>query len=454
MPDTARKRRGCLAAILTAVLIGVASAPLAAAPAAASPKVELVAEGSTAPIDLLALPDGSGRTVVVDQIGLVHLLDSSNRKLDPPFLDLRDRLLPLTRGFEERGLLGLAFHPDFARNGRLYLTYTASLRPGAPPGWNHTRRLSEFTAVAGSLDRVDPRSERVLLELDWPSRKHLGGGLAFGPDGFLYVGLGDGGGVHGVGPEVLHEAFDVPFELAHWDRLAQDPWSLYGKILRLDVDRGLPGYAIPPLNPLANGLGRAEIWAWGFRQPWKLSFDGADLFVSAVGETLWESVYLVDRPGNYGWALKEGTHCFDRLQPKAPPASCPNRGPFSEPVRDPIVEYPNMSVGRPGVAVGRDGVGTATVGGHLYRGRAIPELTGKLVLGDWSRSFKEPSGQVLLASPPERWGALWSITKLLEVEGRILGLGRDAEGELYVLTNLELGPYGTTGKVWKLVPGP
>ncbi|MCS6877203.1 MAG: PQQ-dependent sugar dehydrogenase [Geminicoccaceae bacterium] len=451
-----RKRPSAFRVGLTAaaLFLGALSVPVGAArePSRSPPlALELVAEGFAAPIDLLSLPDGSGRAVVVDQRGVVFLLEGDGRLRDIPFLDLRDKLVFLARGFEERGLLGLAFHPEFARNGRLFATYTAPLAPGAPAGWNHTRRLSEFT-TAGARDRVDPASERVLLELPWPSRKHLGGGLAFGPDGYLYVGLGDGGGVHGVGPEVLYEAFEVPPELAHWDRLAQDPWSLYGKILRLDVDRGFPSYAVPPLNPLANGLGRPEIWAWGFRQPWRLSFDGTDLFVSAVGETLWEAIYLVDRPGNYGWAIREGRHCFDRSRPKNPPPSCPRHGPFGEPLRDPIVEYPNTAVGLPGVALGREGIGTATVGGHVYRGSAIPALSGKLVFGDWSRSFREPSGQIFVATPPAVWGALWSIEKVLELDARVLGLGRDAEGELYVLSNAELGPHGRTGKVWKLVP--
>jgi glucose/arabinose dehydrogenase len=171
----------------------------------------------------------------------------------------------------------------------------------------------------------------VLLEIDWPSRKHNGGGLAFGADGLLYVGLGDGGGVHGVGPDILFEAFDVPASLSHWDWLAQDTSALFGKILRIDAGRGYPGYAIPPLNPLVGADGRDEIYAWGFRNPYRFSFDGNALFVTAVGETLWESVYLVDKPGNYGWPIREATHCFDRHRPETPPLTCPERGSSGEP---------------------------------------------------------------------------------------------------------------------------
>lgn len=417
-------------------------------------RLELVADGLTAPVDLVSPADGSGRRFVVEQTGLIHILAADGRRLAPPFLDLRDRMAQLTQGFEERGLLGFAFHPGYAENGRFFVTYSAPLRGAAPPGWNYTRRISEFTVSADDGNRADPKSERVLLEQDWPSRKHNGGGLAFGPDGHLYVGFGDGGGVHGVGPEVLFEAFDVPKILGEWDRLAQDTASLYGKILRLDVDRGYPGYAIPPLNPFAGTQGRAEIYAWGFRNPYRLSFDRGALFVTAVGETLWESVYLVDKPGNYGWPIREATHCFDRQQPRNPPLTCPTLGSFAEPLIDPVIEYPNMSVEGEGVEPGLRGVGTAVVGGHIYRGASIPALRGKYVFGDWSLAFAEPSGQIFVASPPAEWGELWGLRKVLDVPGRVLSLGRDGEGELYVLTNDELGPFGSTGKIYKLVRRP
>jgi hypothetical protein len=173
--------------------------------------------------------------------------------------------------------------------------------------------------------------------------------------------------------------------------------------------------------------------------------------VTAVGETLWESVYLVDKSGNYGWAVREATHCFDRYQPLNPPETCATRGAHGEPFIDPIIEYPNMSIGREGAPAGQAGVGTAVVGGHIYRGAAFPGLRGKYVFGDWSHDFMRPSGQIFVASPPAEWGALWNITKVLEVPGRVLSLGRDAENELYILTNDELGPFGNTGKVYKLV---
>jgi glucose/arabinose dehydrogenase len=235
--------------------------------------LELILDRLTAPVDLLSSPDRTGRRFVIEQTGVVHVLDERGRRAEPPFLDIRDRMLPLSGGFEERGLLGFAFHPAFNVNGRFFVTYSAPLRAAGPSGWNCTRRVSEFMAAADAPDRADPLSGRVILELDWPSRKHNGGGLAFGPDGYLYVGMVDGGGVHGLGPETLFEAFDVPERLGEWDRLAQDVRSLYGKILRLDVNGGYPGYAVPELNPFARGTGRPEVYAWGFRNPYRFSID-------------------------------------------------------------------------------------------------------------------------------------------------------------------------------------
>ena len=174
-------------------------------------------EGLTAPIGIA--DPGDGRLFVLEQQGVVQTLRDG--ALGTPLLDLTPRLLPLESGFEERGLLGFALHPDFPTDGRVYVSYSAPLRAGAPTGWNHTRRVSELTLMP-DRQSIDLGSERVLLELDWPSRKHNGGGLAFGPDGMLHIGLGDGGGAHGVGPEVLWDAFEVQESQRHWDRLAQD----------------------------------------------------------------------------------------------------------------------------------------------------------------------------------------------------------------------------------------
>lgn len=414
--------------------------------------LQLVAEGLTAPVHLEEPADGSGRKFIVQQDGIVRVLGADQRVATEPFLDLRRRMLPLEQNFDERGLLGFALHPDFARNGRVFATYSAPLRPGAPAAWNYTRRVSEFTAKPGDRSRVDVASERVLLEIDWPSRKHNGGGLAFGPDGYLYIGLGDGGISHGIGKEVVWEAFNVPAEALTWDGLAQDRESVFGKILRIDVDHGFPGYAIPRDNPFAAGGGRKEVWAWGFRNPYRIAFDGdgGGFFVTAVAETLWEAAYRVRGPGNYGWPLMEGTHCVDRLQPRQPPASCPSQGASGEPIELPVVEYANMQASHPETKLGIAGVGTAVTGARMYRGRAIPALGGRLVLTDWSADFKKPSGQIFVAEPVAESGQVSPYRRALRVDSRIIGLAEDRAGELYILTNETFGPYGTTGKVFRL----
>lgn len=419
--------------------------------------LEPVAEGLTAPLHLEQPDDGSARKFIVQQDGVVKVLDRNNRIADEPFLDLRPRMRKLEQDFEERGLLGFALHPDFARNGRVYVSYAAPLRQGAPQSWNYTRRISELSTAPGDLSTVVPESERVLLELDWPSRKHNGGALAFGPDGLLYIGLGDGGVSHGVGEKVRWEAFDVPAAALSWDHLAQDTQSLFGKILRLDVDHGFPGYALPPDNPFVSGsqatLGKPEVWASGFRNPFRLAFDRTDgaAYVTAVAETLWESAYRVTGPGNFGWPLLEGTHCVDRLNPRQPPKDCERTDAAGQPLQLPVVEYSNMQASHPDTKLGIEGAGTAITGARMYRGKEIEQLRGKLLVSDWSASFKEPSGQLFVASPNPNPGQLWGLDQLLRIDARIVSLAEDADGEIYVLTNETLGPYGTAGKVWRLV---
>ncbi len=417
--------------------------------------IELVAEGLTAPIHLEEPADGSGRKLIAQQDGVVRVLSRDGTLAPQPFLDLRGRMLALEKNFDERGLLGFALHPDFARNGRVFASYSAPLRTNAPQSWNYTRRVSEFTATPGDLSRVDAASERVLLEIDWPSRKHNGGALAFGTDGFLYIGLGDSGASHGFGKEVRWEAFNVPAEALIWDRLAQDTDSPFGKILRIDIDHGFPGYAIPQDNPFVQGGGLREIWAWGLRNPYRLAFDRVDGsgYVTAVAETLWEAAYRVVGPGNYGWPLMEGTHCVDRLAPRRPPADCVKHDAKGRRLLLPVFEYANMQASHPETKLGIAGVGTAITGARIYRGSAIPELTGRLVVSDWSADFRKASGQLFIAQPGGEPGKLWPYTRALQVDSRIIGLAEDGRGELYVLTNETFGPYGDTGKVFRLVRG-
>ncbi len=430
---------------------------LAGAAAAQTLSLKPVAQGLVAPIQLEELPDGSGRMLVVQQNGVVRVMRPDGTLAAEPFLDLRPQMLPLADDFEERGLLGFALHPQFARNGRFVALYSAPLRATAPKAWNHTKRVSEFSVKPGSLGPAELAHERVLLEQDWPSRKHNGGALSFGPDALLYIGFGDSGASHGVGPKVLYEAFDVPAELLIWDHLAQDLHSLFGKVLRIDVDRGFPGYALPAGNPLVGRAGRPEVFAWGFRNPYRIAFDrdgSGDFYITATAETLWEAAYRVRRPGNFGWPLMEGAHCVDRLKPREPPASCPRTDVNGQALELPVVEYANMQVQHPTSKLGLRGVGTAITGARMYRGNAIPALRGRLLFSDWSAAFRQPSGQLFVARPQDPAGALWPHERVLQIDSRIIGLAEDRSGEIYVLTHEGMGPFGETGKVFKLVAAP
>ena len=437
-----------------ALMVGaLVQAPLAWA---SNVELKLLATELTAPIHLEQIADGSGRMLVVQQDGLVKVMTPDGKVQAEPFLDLRSRMFPVANDFEERGLLGFALHPKFAQNGRFYVSYSAPLRDSAPQNWNHTRRVSEFTASVGSASPVDLATERVLITLDWPSRKHNGGALAFGPDGMLYIGFGDSGASHGIGKSVIWDAFSVPAEGLTWDDLAQDRQSLYGKILRIDIDRGFPGYAIPKGNPFNAAQGRPEIWAWGFRNPYRIAFDqqgNGDFYVTAIAETLWEAAYKVHGPGNYGWPRIEATHCLNRLKPRQPPTQCERKGREGEALEMPVVEYANMQVNHPDSKLGIQGVGTAITGAHMYRGKQLPSLRGQLIISDWSASFKQASGQLFVAHPAAQ-GKLWSMEKIMQLEGRIISLAEDLEGEIYVLTHEGMGPFGNTGKVYKLVAKP
>ena len=416
--------------------------------------------------------DGTGRRFVGDQTGKVLVLYPDGTAAPEPFLDLAPRMTELLQAFDERGLWSLAFHADFARNGRFFVTYSAERRETSPYSGEtaYTWRLSEFRVTSETPDGVDLDTERVLIEIDWINRKHNGGGLAFGPDGLLYVGVGDGGGVHGIpdvyvapetndeefrhAAEIKEDPYRLPPEFYHYDSWAQELTRLHGKILRLDVDGAAP-YAIPPTNPFAGSTGyRPEIWAWGFRNPFRLAVDRAgagDLFVNGVAEALWETIYMVDRPGNYGWAVREGTHCFDRTHAFDPPTACARRDALGEILRDPVVEYPNWSVMRAWSKVKAERLGTANVGGFVYRGTAFPEFAGKLVFGDFSTRIEAPSGQIFVATPPAEWRGPWPFQRLIEIDQRVHSLGEDAAGELYVLTTAQGIPVGKSGKVWKIV---
>ncbi len=413
------------------------SAPTAGAEPSitADAAVETVVDGLVAPVGLVTPPDGTARLFVLEQTGLISILQPGAGTVTP-FLDLRDRVVELRPDYDERGLLGLAFHPDFAANGRFFVYYGAPPRTGAAAGSDHTNTLSEFRVDAAQPDRADPSSERIVLQFEQPQFNHSGGALGFGPDGMLYLGTGDGGG-QGDASEGHSPGGN-----------AQDLTKLNGKILRLDVDGKRP-YAIPKDNPTIDGA-RPEIYAYGFRNPWRLSWEpdgGRRLLVSDVGYGRYEEIDVVEKGANYGWRIREGTHCLDVDQPLTEKADCPTIGAAGELLIDPVLEYAHKDVG------------VAVVGGYVYRGSAIAGLRGRYVFADFSadpdNSLSFPRGSMLVATPVEGTGT-WDWRRLVLSDGGlnrfVTGMGEDATGELYVLTRTRLGPVGTSGEVLKLVP--
>ncbi len=398
---------------------------------------ELVAEGLTSPVDVAFLADPP-RRLVVDQPGRVYYHDADGLR-EEPYLDLRDRVVDLG-GYDERGLLGLALHPSFAENGRLFVRYSAPRRAGTPSNYDHTFVLSEFRADPGAAT-ADSDSERVLLELPEPQSNHNAGSLAFGPDGYLYVGVGDGGNANDLGTGHADDWY-ARNEGGNGQDLTA---NRLGSVLRIDVDgrgEGKP-YAVPEDNPLVDREGSDEQWAWGFRNPWGMSFgpDGR-LFVADAGQNRYEEVSVVERGGNYGWNVREGSHCFSTDSPSSPPSSCPTETPDGDPLLDPVVEYPHGGGAVSGIAV---------VGGYRYGGDAVPAFAGDYVFADW-----RAEGDVFVATPQEGDGR-WPV-EAVSVDGPsafgpyVLGFGRDPAGDLYVLTSKEGGVSGETGALHRFVP--
>ncbi len=417
---------------------------------------KLVTGGFVSPTAMTAPEDGTNRLFVTDQIGKIRVIDEDGELLDQPLLDVSDKL-KIRTGFDERGLLGMTLHPEFHENGRFYVYYSVPTQPDAPDqihgaDVNHTSRISEFRISENNKNRANPDSERVLLEIHQPQFNHNGGKLTFGPhDGYLYIGLGDGGAANDDGPGHAPGGN------------AQDITSLLGSILRIDVSRGEDRhYTIPEDNPFVGQPGRDEIFAYGIRNIWGLSFDqtehGAHLYAADIGQNLYESVLLVGKGGNYGWNYREAFHCFDPESPNKPPADCPRFGPHGQPLLDPILEYSNrkMHPERP------NAFGTSVTGGHVYRGNDFPELQGDYIFADWSRTKEDvkPKGIALHAHRPDKDVlSRWTVEALGTEDHpdgvrneNVTSVGRDQNGELYLLTQKMTRPVEKDGRVYRLVP--
>ncbi len=326
------------------------------------------------PVDFQIPNDGSNRVFVVEQAGVIRVFNNDPTVTDAPvFLDIRNRV-----DFGgEKGLLGLAFHPDFAENGAFFVDYTA-------PGPLRTV-IARYHVDPQNPNRALSASEEIILEVAQPYSNHNAGQIVFGPDGYLYITLGDGGS--GGDPQ---------------DN-AENPATLLGSILRIDVDGGSP-YAIPPDNPfVGNPDGyREEIYAYGLRNPWRISFDPETnrLWAGDVGQNAYEEIDIIEKGGNYGWDVMEGFHCFE------PRTNCDQTGLVM-----PVWEYPHSQ-------------GGSVTGGYVYRGPSAPSLAGRYVYADFVS------------------GRIWALTyengqaeneDLFDTNLNISSFGIDEDGELYVL---------------------
>lgn len=358
------------------------------APTLEAPAIKLavqeIARGLDAPVYLTA-PSGDSRLFIVEQPGRIMIVE--NGKLLPkPFLDIRSKV-----GYGgERGLLSVAFHPQYRANGFLFVNYTNQ---------HGDTRIERYSASAADRDLVDPASAKLILAIDQPYSNHNGGHNLFGPDGMLYIGMGDGGSQgdpHGNG---------------------QNRNVLLGKLLRINVDRGDP-YVVPSGNPYARGGGRGEIWATGLRNPWRFAFDRAAgmLYIADVGQDKYEEINVVPMSAagvNYGWNTMDGPSCFKGT-------SCVKSG-----LQPPAYWYTH------------EGGTCSIIGGFVYRGRRIPEIQGQYFYSDycnsWVRSYTYTSDGT------NRSWHQWLDGGL----GNIVSFGEDAEGELYICSS--------NGRVYKIV---
>jgi glucose/arabinose dehydrogenase len=335
--------------------------------------VKPIVAGLSKPVAITHTGDGSGRLFITLKGGKVIIFDGS-KVLSEPFIDLSS----LVSTDSERGLLSVAFHPSYGINGFFYANYTDT---------NGDTVIARYT-VSSNPNVADPNSAFVILKITQPFSNHNGGQLQFGPDGYLYIGMGDGGS--GGDPQ----------------NNAQNPGTLLGKMLRIDVDTGVP-YAIPASNPfVGNPEVLDEIWAFGLRNPWRFSFDRqtGDLFIGDVGQGTWEEVnfQLATSPGgeNYGWRLMEGTDCFD-------PATDCNDGTLTLP----ILEYDHS-------------VGCSITGGYRYRGTGNQDLFGFYLYADFCTG--------LIWGATEDGDGGWKVRELLDTDFRITTFGEDETGEIYV----------------------
>ncbi len=421
--------------------------------------LDTVATGLTAPNWGTFAPGDFNRLFVTDQDGILWSIDlfTGDKTV---FLDARDRLVELG-GYDERGLLGVAFHPAYGSNGLLY-TYTSEpqVNPpdfpvplGAPA--DHQSVVTEWRVPdpGNPASVVDPATARVLLRIGQPQSNHNGGAINFGPADMLHISVGDGGEADDQGDGHSPQGN------------GQDSTNVLGTILRIDPNGSNSAngqYGVPADNPFFPGGEQPyggqdgctdgvcdEIFAYGFRNPFRFSFDSStgDFYAADVGQNDVEEVDMVVAGGNYGWRIKEGSFCFD---PNGDGPGFVTDDPECGPVYliDPVAEYDHDE-------------GSAIIGGFIYRGSTIPLLRGRYVFGDYSESFFRAQGRLFFLKEKNLGQdnqTNRSEIRELRLSGQralglfLLGLGQDASGELYVLGNTTGGPSGDTGLVLKVAP--
>jgi glucose/arabinose dehydrogenase len=378
-------------------------------------KISLIERGFRSPTILTNAGDGSNRLFLGEQTGKIFIIENGKR-LNIPFLDLSSKMVKINPLYDERGLLGLVFHPDYKNNGRFFVYYSA---PKSGLGIDHEAVISEYH-ISADPNIADSASEKIIFRVDEPEMNHNGGQLTFGPDGYLYIGLGDGGG-----------AGDQHGTIGN----AQNISTPLGKILRIDINNGTT-YNIPHDNPFVGVDGLDEIYAIGFRNPFRFSFDMTTerLFVADVGQDTWEEVDIVEKGGNYGWRILEGNHPYD-------PALAEQLGINISTLKPPIYDYSHN-------------VGHSIIGGYVYRGTQSPNLVGKYVFGDWSTGYLIKDGKLyyLDETQQNQWQCFeFAIKSDKPLNRYIQCFGIDENGEIYMLTTKMIGSLFRSGEVWHII---
>jgi glucose/arabinose dehydrogenase len=426
---------------LGAALVAALGIAFGSSAAVAGPKIKLepfVTKVNT-PLAMVQ-PPGDNRMFVIEQFGRVRVIENG-KMLPTPFLDIRSKIVKQHHDFDERGLLGIAFHPKFKENGKFYVAFSTHLDFQQDLGqmlwYDHSNVVEEYTVSKSDPNTADPSTARRISSIAWPQFNHNGHWIGFGPDGMLYISTGDGGYANdwGIGHNVT-------------DGNGQDLASLHGKMLRIDVDKrtGDKPYGIPDDNPFAKDRNAMpEIWAYGLRNPWRCSFDTGSgaLFCGDVQQNSYEEVSIVGKGQNMGWRRMEATHCFDYTKPDNHPASCDKNG-----LTLPILEYKNCTAKPDGC------MGISVTGGYVYQG-ANAAWKGKYIFGDWSKSFAEMDGQIFVGTKGADGKWTMELAEVVGMSGKlpyILAFAQDANGEVYALTSVTTGPNGSLDTIYKIVP--